>query len=158
VAGFSGSGAWAERQAVTTEDLSVVPDEVDLSAAAALPAAGVTALQAVRRLGALLGKRVLITGASGGVGRFAVQLASLSGAEVIAAVGATARGEGLLELGASQLVTALDQVDRGDGSRAGTPRATPARQGRTGDHRIHRGPMNPDTPGNNGPTIRLWRT
>ncbi|HET6259246.1 MAG TPA: hypothetical protein VFE39_11400 [Pseudonocardia sp.] len=74
----------------------MVPDEVDLGAAAAVPVAGVTALRALRRLGFLTGRRVLITGASGGVGGYAVQLAASAGAHVIASVGSAARGEGLV--------------------------------------------------------------
>lgn len=101
---FGWSGAWAERRAVDTADLAVVPDGVDLVAAAALPVAGVTALQAVRRLGSVLGRRVLVTGAAGGVGRFAVQLAHLAGAEVVASVGSPERAEGLAELGADEIV------------------------------------------------------
>ncbi len=87
VATFGSSGGWAERRAVDTAELAVVPDAVDLGAAAALPAAGVTALRALRRLAPVAGRRVLITGASGGVGRFAVQLAADAGAHVVAAVG-----------------------------------------------------------------------
>lgn len=101
---FGWSGAWAELRAADTGELAVVPDEVDLGAAAALPVAGITALQAVQRLGSLLGKRVLVTGASGGVGRFAVQLANLAGAEVVASVGSPGRGKGLLEIGAAEVV------------------------------------------------------
>jgi NADPH2:quinone reductase len=56
-----------------------------------------SALRALRASGPLLGKRVLITGASGGVGRYAVQLAHQSGAYVIAVVGSEARGRGLKE-------------------------------------------------------------
>ncbi|WP_406229508.1 zinc-binding dehydrogenase [Nocardia sp. NBC_01009] len=104
VVSFGWGGAWAELRAVDTTELAVVPDGVDLFAASALPVAGVTALQACRRLGAVLGRRVLITGASGGVGRFAVQLAALAGAHVIASVGSPARGEGLRELGADEIV------------------------------------------------------
>ncbi|MFC4070171.1 zinc-binding dehydrogenase [Actinoplanes subglobosus] len=101
---FGWSGAWAELRAADTGELAVVPDGVDLGAVAALPVAGITAMQAVRRLGSLLGKRVLVTGASGGVGRFAVQLANLAGAEVVASVGSPERGEGLLEIGAAEVV------------------------------------------------------
>ncbi|NUR82639.1 MAG: zinc-binding dehydrogenase, partial [Nonomuraea sp.] len=54
------------------------------------------------------GRRVLITGASGGVGRLAVQLARRGGAHVIAAA---ARGDGLRELGAAEVVTGLDGLD-----------------------------------------------
>jgi NADPH2:quinone reductase len=110
IATFAMGGAWAQRRAVATADVAVVPDGVELAVAAALPAAGITALRAVRRLGPLLGRRVLVTGASGGVGRCAVQLAALAGAEVVAAVGSAARGEGLAELGARQVVTDLADV------------------------------------------------
>jgi NADPH:quinone reductase-like Zn-dependent oxidoreductase len=101
---FGWGGAWAERRAVDVGDVAVVPDGVDLGLAAALPVAGVTALQAVRRLGPIQGRRVLVLGASGGVGRFAVQLAAQKGAHVIASVGSPARGEGLRELGAAEIV------------------------------------------------------
>ncbi|GGV11763.1 zinc-binding dehydrogenase [Streptomyces spectabilis] len=104
VVGFGWSGAWAELRAVDTADLAVVPDAVDLGAASALPVAGVSALQAVRRLGAVEGRRVLVTGASGGVGRFAVQLAALAGAHVIASTGSPERAAGLRELGAAETV------------------------------------------------------
>lgn len=109
---FGWHSGWAERRAAETADLAVVPDSVDLGAAATLPVAGVTALQAVRRLGPVLGRRVLITGASGGVGRFAVQLAARAGAEVVASVGNPARGEQLAELGAAEVVTGLGQITK----------------------------------------------
>ncbi|WP_433237873.1 hypothetical protein ACQPYK_29760 [Streptosporangium sp. CA-135522] len=63
---FGWSGAWARLRAVDTENLAVVPESVDLGAASALPVAGVSALQAVRRLGSVLGRRALVTGASAG--------------------------------------------------------------------------------------------
>jgi NADPH:quinone reductase-like Zn-dependent oxidoreductase len=110
VVGFNGAGGWAQRRAVPTENLAVLPDSVDFGPAAALPVAGVTALQALRRLGPVVGRRVLITGASGGVGRFAVQLAASAGAHVIAAVGSQARGAGLTELGAAEVVVGLADV------------------------------------------------
>jgi NADPH2:quinone reductase len=107
---FNGQGGWAERRAVVTENLAAIPDSVDFGTAAALPVAGVTALQAIRALGPVVGRRVLITGASGGVGRFAVQLAARAGAHVVAAVGSPARGDGLVELGAAELVVGLKDV------------------------------------------------
>jgi NADPH:quinone reductase len=110
VAGFHGAGGWAERRAVPTENLAILPDSVDFGSAAALPVAGVTALQALRRLGPVVGRRVLVTGASGGVGRFAVQLAARAGAHVIATVGSAARGEGLTDLGAAEVVVGLADV------------------------------------------------
>jgi NADPH2:quinone reductase len=107
VVGFHGAGGWAQHGAVPTENLAILPDSVDFGSAAALPVAGVTALQALRALGPVVGRRVLITGASGGVGRFAVQLAARAGAHVIAAVGAAARGAGLESLGAAEVVVGL---------------------------------------------------
>jgi NADPH:quinone reductase len=53
---------------------------------------------------------VLIIGASGGVGRIAVQLAARTGAHVIASVGSSARGAGLSELGAAEVVIGLEGV------------------------------------------------
>lgn len=108
---FGWSGAWAEQRAVDAGELAVLPDEVNFAEAAALPVAGVTALRAIRGLGAVLGRTVLISGASGGVGRFAVQLASRAGARVVASVGSPERGEGLVELGADQVVVGLDGVE-----------------------------------------------
>lgn len=105
VATFGWAGGWAELRAVDTGELAVLPDAVDHGAAAALPVAGVTALRALRQLGPVLGRRVLITGASGGVGRFAVQLAARAGAQVVAAVGRPERGAGLAELGAAEVVS-----------------------------------------------------
>jgi NADPH:quinone reductase-like Zn-dependent oxidoreductase len=110
VATFGWSGGWAERRAVEAGELAPVPDAVDLGVAAAVPVAGVTALRALRRLDSLVGRRVLITGASGGVGRFAVQLAARAGAHVVASVGTTERGEGLEALGAAEVVVRLDGV------------------------------------------------
>lgn len=111
VVSFGYGGAWAQRRAVRASDLAVVPDSVDLAVAAGLPVAGVTALRALRRSGSLLGKRVLVTGASGGVGRFAVQLAVHAGAQVIASA---RRGAGLAELGAHEVVPDLDGLEAVD--------------------------------------------
>jgi NADPH2:quinone reductase len=110
VVSFGAAGGWAQRRAVSVGELAVVPDTVDLGRAAALPVAGVTALRALRAAGSLLGRRVLVTGAAGGVGAFAVQLAAIGGAQVIASVGSRSRGEGLTELGARQVVVGLDTV------------------------------------------------
>ncbi|KAA9132231.1 NAD(P)-dependent alcohol dehydrogenase [Microbacterium caowuchunii] len=78
------------------------PIAVDAGAAAALPIAGGTAWQALERAGVVAGDRVLVIGASGGVGTFAVQLATDRGAEVWALCGA--RNRGLVEgLGATRV-------------------------------------------------------
>ncbi|MET9023860.1 zinc-binding dehydrogenase [Actinopolymorpha sp. NPDC004070] len=107
---FGPAGAWAGLRAVDTTELAVVPDEVELGTTSALPVAGVTALRAIRRFGFVGGERILVTGASGGVGRFAVQIAALAGAHVIASVGRPERGAGLAELGADEVVVGLDTV------------------------------------------------
>ncbi|HEX7304526.1 zinc-binding dehydrogenase [Lentzea sp.] len=98
--------AWAERVAVDRTRLAVVPDGVELSDAATIGVAGVTALR-VLRTRSVLAKRVLVTGASGGVGRFAVQLAAIAGARVGALTGSPA---GLRELGAEEAAADLDEL------------------------------------------------
>lgn len=104
------AGAFAERVAVDVGALAEVPESVDLAAVATLPVAGLAALRALRAAGPVLGKRVLVTGASGGVGRFAVQLAAHAGAHVIASLGSRERGAGLVR--ADEVVVGLDGVDR----------------------------------------------
>ena len=86
VVGFLESGAWAERVAVDVRNVAEIPRSLSFEAASTLPIAGLTALYALEKRGALLGKEVLITGATGGMGQFAVQLALLAGASVTAAV------------------------------------------------------------------------
>src|SRR5215470_7911220 len=66
VVGHPDQGGWAERVAVATDRLVVVPDTVDLVAAAALPLAGLTALRLLRVAGPAASRRLLLTGASGG--------------------------------------------------------------------------------------------
>src|SRR4051812_41681249 len=99
------SGAWAQFAAVATSALAPLPGSVPDDHAAALPTAGLTALRSLELAGLVLGRRVLITGATGGVGRMAIQLARASGAIVTALVRdiATAR-EPLRRLGASEVV------------------------------------------------------
>lgn len=86
IVGFLPSGAWAEQVAVPTHAIAALPGNVSFAAAATLPVAGLTALLTLEKGGSLLGKSVLITGASGGVGHFACQLAVLAGATVTAQV------------------------------------------------------------------------
>ncbi len=79
------SGAFAEYAAVNEGRLSRKPAKLTYEQAAAVPVAGVTALQGLRDKGQLrAGQKVLINGASGGVGTFAVQIAKSLGAEVTA--------------------------------------------------------------------------
>jgi NADPH:quinone reductase-like Zn-dependent oxidoreductase len=79
-------GGWAELVAIRPMFLAALPDAVSFEAAATLPVAGLTASQALAKGPQQAGRRVLVTGASGGVGVFAVQLAAISGAEVTAAI------------------------------------------------------------------------
>jgi NADPH:quinone reductase-like Zn-dependent oxidoreductase len=97
-------GAWAERVAVPTHALAALPDKVTFSQAATFPVAGLTALHALAKGGLLLGRRVLITGATGGVGDFAVQLARLAGAHVTATARRADQAPALSQLGAHDVV------------------------------------------------------
>jgi NADPH:quinone reductase len=108
VAGLVEAGAWAERAAVPTWAMTELPEAVELEQAAVLPVAGLTAYQTLALGGPLPGARVLITGAAGGVGRLAVQLAAGAGAHVIAVVSSPGRAAGLPELGATEIVHELD--------------------------------------------------
>jgi D-arabinose 1-dehydrogenase-like Zn-dependent alcohol dehydrogenase len=90
---------WAQRAAVASHRMAVLPGNVSFAQAATLPVAGLTALRTLRHGGALVGRRVLITGAAGGVGTLAVQMAAHSGAHVTAVVGGPARAAGLQGLG-----------------------------------------------------------
>jgi NADPH:quinone reductase-like Zn-dependent oxidoreductase len=84
VVGLCDWHGWAERAAVPSHRMAAIADDVSYGAAAALPVAGLTALRTLRHGAPLLGKRVLITGAAGGVGNLAVQMAARSGARVTA--------------------------------------------------------------------------
>jgi len=107
VVGLSAGRAWAQRCALPTGFLAPIPDDLSTTAASTLPVAGLTALHTLYTGGLTDGKRVLITGAAGGVGRFAVQIANHGGAEVTAIVGSDARGAGLRELGAHHVVVGM---------------------------------------------------
>ena len=103
-------GGWAERVAVAVDMLHELPGDVTFESAAALPIAGLTALRALFAAGPLLGRRVLVTGAAGGVGRFAIQLAAIGGARVTAVARDGHRGAGLRKLGAEELVGAPEDA------------------------------------------------
>jgi NADPH2:quinone reductase len=110
VVGIVRNGAWAQQVAVPTRDLAELPDGVTFEQAATLPVAGITALRALEICGFVLAKRVLVTGASGGVGRFAVQLASRAGARVTGISRSAERARGLRELGADEVVHDVGDV------------------------------------------------
>ena len=86
VVGMLSTGAWAERLRAPSHAVAALPDGVSDAQAATLPVAGLTALHALRQGGLLLGRKVLVDGATGGVGHLAIQLAATAGAEVYAHV------------------------------------------------------------------------
>jgi NADPH:quinone reductase len=104
VVGLVLEGAWAERVAVPTHALAELPDKVTFSQAATFPVAGLTALHALAKGGLLLGRRVLVTGATGGVGDFAVQLARLAGAHVTGSARRDDQAAAVRELGAHDVI------------------------------------------------------
>ena len=99
-----GGGAFAEYVAVPAKSLAPKPATLPFAEAAALPIAALTALQGLRDVGKIqAGQRVLINGASGGVGTFAVQLAKTFGADVTA-VCSTRNVEQARALGADHVI------------------------------------------------------
>ena len=108
VVALTDNAGWAERAAVPAHRMAVLPDNVLLEEAAALPVAGLTALRTLRHGAPLLGKRVLITGAAGGVGHLATQIATRSGARVTAVVGNRERGRHVR--GAEEIIESIDEA------------------------------------------------
>lgn len=113
VVGIMDWHGWAERAAISIHRLAPLPEKVSFAQAAALPVAGLTALRTLRHGGPLIGRRVLITGAAGGVGNLAVQLAVHSGAQVTAIAGGAERGAMVRALGAR---TVIDTIAKADGN------------------------------------------
>jgi NADPH:quinone reductase len=111
VVGLREGETWAERVAAQQGWIAELPDGVSFAQGAALSTAGLAALRMLRLGPAILGRRVLVTGASGGVGRFAIQLAHLGGADVTALVSSgSARAAGLRELGSDYVVSDIGQL------------------------------------------------
>lgn len=108
VVGIADGGGWSQRVAVPSYRVAPIPDNVSFADAAPLGVAGLTALRVLQTGGPLIGRRVLITGASGGVGHFAVQLAKVAGAHVTGHVSGENRVAVVQELGADAVVTVLD--------------------------------------------------
>ena len=104
VFGDIGHGGFAEYAAAPERCLAPKPANLSFEAAAAVPVAALTALQGLRDCGKIqAGQKVLINGAAGGVGTFAVQLAKAFGAEV-SAVCSTRNVEQARRLGAGQVI------------------------------------------------------
>jgi NADPH:quinone reductase-like Zn-dependent oxidoreductase len=115
------AGAFAEQASVDEDVAAHMPPALDFVTAAALPLAGVTALQALRdELGVKPGQKVFISGGAGGVGTFAIQIAKWLGAHVTTT--ASSRGEALVRsLGCDEVIdytvqdisTVQDRFDAG---------------------------------------------
>jgi NADPH:quinone reductase-like Zn-dependent oxidoreductase len=112
-----GYGGFAEYVSAPVDVISLKPPSLSFEEAAAVPMAAATALQGLRRHGELQpGQRVLINGASGGVGTFAVQLAKAYGAEVTA-VTSTRNLELVRSLGADHVLDYTTTDALGGGQR-----------------------------------------
>ncbi|MEI7833988.1 MAG: NADP-dependent oxidoreductase, partial [bacterium] len=105
-------GSYAEYTAIAAgaDAMALIPDDVTDEQAAALPVAAITALGSLNFMGVTVGQRLLVTGAAGGVGGYAVQMAHARGAHVIA----TVRGgvEEVRSIGADAVydATAIDVI------------------------------------------------
>lgn len=117
VYGTSPGGTFAEYTVASWKQLAFKPPSLSFEQAAAVPISGVTALQCVRDGGQVqAGQQVMITGAAGGIGSFAVQIATALGASVTG-VCSTGKAELVLSLGARKVIDyTSDEVDS-DGPR-----------------------------------------
>jgi NADPH:quinone reductase-like Zn-dependent oxidoreductase len=111
VLGWVNGGAWAERVAVGTRHVAELPGGVSFEVASTVPVAGLTAHAALHVAEPIAGRRVAVTGANGGVGRFAIQLAHADDAHTTAIVTHPDRAAGLRELGADEVEVGLDRAD-----------------------------------------------
>jgi NADPH:quinone reductase-like Zn-dependent oxidoreductase len=113
VYGTSERGSFAEYAAAPQQQLAAKPANVSFEQAAATPVSGVTALQGVRDCGRVRpGQQVMVIGAAGGVGSFAVQIATAFGARVTGVCG-QAKADLVRSLGAQEVIDyTLDEVDR----------------------------------------------
>jgi NADPH:quinone reductase-like Zn-dependent oxidoreductase len=116
VFGWTEAGSYAEYTTAPEDHLVAMPANLSFEQAAAVPISGLAALQAVRDVGEVQpGQRVLVIGAAGGVGSFAVQLAKAFGAHVTG-VGSTTQLELIRSVGADEVVD-YTRDDVTDGSR-----------------------------------------
>lgn len=129
--GETKNGGMAERCVVRAHQLIALPDSITFEQAASLPVAYGTALRMMTTIGKVSeGEKVLILGASGGVGICCVQLAKAAGAYVIACAGTEEKGEKLKKYGADEIILYRD-VDfmKECRERHGKPRAGKAAKG-----------------------------
>jgi NADPH:quinone reductase-like Zn-dependent oxidoreductase len=116
VFGWTETGSYADYASVPEDQLVAMPAKLSYEQAAAVPISGLAALQGLRDLGEVkAGQRVVVIGAAGGVGSFAVQLAKASGAQVTG-VASTTQAELVRSIGADEVVD-YTREDVTDGSR-----------------------------------------
>jgi NADPH:quinone reductase-like Zn-dependent oxidoreductase len=116
VFGWTEAGSYAEYASVPEDQLVAMPADLSFEQAAAVPISGLAALQGLRDVGEVkAGQRVLVIGAAGGVGSFAVQLAKAFGAQVTG-VASTTQAELVRSIGADEVVD-YTREDVTDGSR-----------------------------------------
>jgi NADPH:quinone reductase len=111
VVGHPPAAGWAEYARVPADSLAELPEDVPAVTAAALPLAGLTALRMLRMAGSVTGQRILLTGASGGVGHYFTELAASAGAEITAITATAQRGTRLAELGAAAVLRSVADAD-----------------------------------------------
>jgi NADPH2:quinone reductase len=111
VVGHAWDGGWAERVAIATDAVVPLPDAISAPVAATLPLAGLTAVRLLRAARSLAGREVLITGASGGVGHFLVELAAAQGARITAIARTAERGDRLRALGAEAIAGRVEDTE-----------------------------------------------
>lgn len=104
VVGHGPHSCWAERVAVAADRIVALPNSITTTTAAALPLAGLTALRLARLTRLSPDTRVLMTGASGGVGHFLAELAHAASAPLTTVVGSDERGATLREFGATTIL------------------------------------------------------
>ncbi|MBG6053992.1 NADPH:quinone reductase-like Zn-dependent oxidoreductase [Salinibacterium sp. CAN_S4] len=108
---FLGSfGGWAQMRSVPTATIAVTPNDADRALMSAIPVPVTSALRALRGLGSLLGRRLLVVGANSAVGAATIQLAARSGAHVVAIARDRAAHERIIQLGAAEVHATMDTV------------------------------------------------
>lgn len=96
-------GAYAELVTVAADTVAPIGSAIDPRVMAAIGLGGVTAHEGLRRIGSLVGKRILVTGAAGGVGSAAVAIAKAEGAAVVGVVSRAEQADHVLGLGADEI-------------------------------------------------------
>lgn len=109
IAALVSAGGWAELARVPTGVAAVVPESVGLDVAATLPVAALTVVRALDVAGSMLGKSMLVTGGSGGVGQFAIQMGAVAGARVTAISTRQTLWDQLRTLGAVDVVKTIEE-------------------------------------------------